>query len=293
MLHHLLMMLASVIRFLRRWAIRFSLVIFLLAMNVATLVSNAVYDVLSRVVWGAVEMVSDGMAERRPKTRAEMEADVSRARAEADVAGAEADASRDEAKRARTELDATKREVTVAEGRLDQERARNRSLAVELEAKDRRAVALAAEVDASRKGRQQAIDAASSLRSRLVKSIRRDTSAEAIGAVPLIGTAVFLGSVAYELNDACQQLRELEGLDAALRGKEVAPVSESMCLMSYEDMVAALTGKDRAYAKCVSDRIATNDLNPPSCAGYDPALPVIADSPLPQDSPAALLPIIE
>ena len=88
-------------------------------------------------------------------------------------------------------------------------------------------------------------------------------------------------------------MRDLETLDAALRGKEPAQVSEAMCLMSYEDMVAALTGEDRAYARSVSDRVLMNDLNPPSCAGYDPALPEIRDSILitPEDAP--LLPRIE
>jgi len=58
-------------------------------------------------------------------------------------------------------------------------------------------------------------------------------------------------------------------------------------------MVAALTGEDRAYARSVSDRVLMNDLNPPSCAGYDPALPEIRDSILitPEDAP--LLPRIE
>lgn len=261
MLHHVMMGFAALIRFVRRWLIRLSLVIFLVALNIATLVSSTVYDVMSRMVWGAVEVVSDRLAERRPKTKAD--------------------------------LDAAKREASLAQSQLDETRARNRSLIADLEAKDRRVAELSAEVEVNRKGRQQAIDAASGLRTRVVNSIRRDASTEAIGAVPFIGTAVFLGSVAYELNDACQQLRELEALDAALRDKDSEPLTETMCLMSYEDMVAALTGQDRAYAKCVSDRIATNDLSPPSCAGYGPALPAIEDSTAQRSDPVVLLPSIE
>jgi hypothetical protein len=328
MLHHLIMGFAALTRFTRKWLIRLSLVIFLIGMNIATLVSNTVYDAMSRMVWGMVEIVSDRMAERRPKNRAEMDAEISRSRAQADAAKAEADAAksqaarstssldeanarnrsmatelemakadastaRGEAARMRADLDAAKREVSLTRAQIDEAHARNRSLTVDIEAKDRRAIELAAEVDATRKGRQQAIDAASGLRTRVVNSIRRDASTEAIGAVPFIGTAVFLGSVAYELNDACQQLRELETLDAALRGKDAEPLTETMCLMSYEDMVAALTGQDRAYAKCVSDRIATNDLNPPSCSGYEPALPTIADSISQPSAPALHLPRID
>lgn len=321
MLHHVLMGLAALTRFARKWLIRLSLVIFLVALNVATLVSSTVYDVMNKMVWGVVEVVSDRLADRRPKTRAEMEAEMSRSRVQADVANAEAarsrtsldeanargrsiateletakvdaGAARSETARVRAESAAARREVSLTQGQLNETRARNQSLTLDLEAKDRRAVEMAAEIDATRKGRQQAIDAAGGLRTRLVKSIRRDASTEAIGAVPFIGTAVFLGSVAYDLNDACQQLRELEALDAALRGKDAAPLTETMCLMSYEDMVAALTGQDRAYAKCVSDRIATNDLNPPSCAGYDPALPAIEGSNAQSAPPAVLLPRID
>lgn len=260
MLHRILMCFAALIRFVRRWLIRLSLVIFLVALNIATLVSSTVYDIMSRMVWGAVEVMSDNLAERRPNTKAE--------------------------------LDAAKRQVGQAQSKLDEARVRNTSLIADLETKERRVAALSAEVEATRRGKQQALDAASGLRTRVVNSIRRDASTEAIGAVPFIGTAVFLGSVAYELNDACQQLRELDSVDAALRGRDAAPLTETMCLMSYEDMVAALTGQDRAYAKCVSDRIAMNDLNPPSCVVYDPALPAIKDSTVQPSEPVVLLPSI-
>jgi hypothetical protein len=328
MIHQVLMALAGLIRFFRKWAVRLSLVIFLVVMNVATLVSNTVYDALSRMVWSAVELVSDQPAERRPKTRAEMEADTARARAASEVAEAAADAARGETARtralldevdaqnrtlatrletsksdaelargqiakAREELGIARKDAAYARSQLDAVSARNREITAAVEIRDRQLAEVAVDAEAARKSHQQAIDAATRLKARMVNSIRRNASSEAIGAVPFIGTAVFLGSVAYELNDACQQLRELETLDAALLGKESAKVNEEMCLLSYEDMVAALTGKDRAYARCVADRVAANDLNPPSCEGYEPALPGIGEDNILPPQESVLLPRIE
>ena len=119
MLHHLIMGFAALTRFTRKWLIRLSLVIFLIGMNIATLVSNTVYDAMSRMVWGMVEIVSDRMAERRPKNRAEMDAEISRSRAQADAAKAEADAAKSQAARSTSSL--------------DEANARNRSMATELE----------------------------------------------------------------------------------------------------------------------------------------------------------------
>lgn len=314
MIHYTLLLLAGVIRFTRKWLLRISLVAFLLALNVATLVSNKVYDVLERLVWGTVEMVSDQLGDRRPKSRAEMEADAVRARAEADAASADAkkakvdadlaktetgrtkvelDAAKADAVRAKADLDVAKAKAKRVQTQLDELNVRNRALSVDLDTKNQRVAELVTDIDMSRQNQKKAMYALGKLKSRIMRSVKRNASSEALEAVPFVGTAVFLGLVAYEVNDSCEQLRELESLDASLRGKEPGPVNESMCVMSYEDLVATFTGKDRAYAKCVSDRIALNDLDPPSCAGYDPALPEITDSSLSDDEVVPQLPVIE
>lgn len=254
----------------------------MLALNVAVLVSERVYDAMSRMVWDAVEIVSDRVAESRPKTRAELDAEVQKATDEKNLSKARADTATARAAEVNVELEKEKAENGRNRGQLDEIRARNRLLVDGIDLRDRKITKLTtdidvlnAEVEMSRKTKQAAMGAAAELRKRLVRSIRRDASTEIAEAVPFIGSAVFLGSIAYDLNDTCQQLRELESLDAALRSSEPLPIDEAMCLMSYEDMVAALTGRDRAYARCVSDRFTMNDLNPPSCEGYDAALPSI------------------
>lgn len=264
MTHHLLLTLARTIRFLRRWAMRLSIIIFLIVMNVATVVSDTVYDILNHAVWSAASMVSGQLGERRPKTRAELAVDLERSRGEAGAA--------------RSEAETAKKETTKVRAELDETRARNRALSADLETKNRRIAQMAGDIDSSKRTRQQAIETTATLRKRLVRGIQRDASSDALEAVPFIGTAVVLGAIAYEVNDACMQLRELEALDSALRGNETEPVSEAICLKSFDEIVSALTGKDRGYAKCVSDRVATGDLDPPSCAGYPMALPKVEAS---------------
>lgn len=300
MVHHLFMSLATVIRFIRRVIFRFLLVIVLVGLNVATLVSDTVYDGLNRLVWGAVELVSEQAADRRPRTRAEIDADLTRSRTELQATEARVLATRDELQEVRaskraleTEVASQRERLTIAEANarhleaeLDEVMNRNSNLSAELKANKVRIDSMAAEIDLSKKNRSEAVQTAAALRSRIVHSIRRDASAEAFEAVPFIGTAVFLGTLAYELNDSCHQLRELEALDAILRGRRPELIDEAMCLLSYEDMVAAVTGQDRGYARCVSDRLATKELNPLSCSGYEPAVPQITDSPIrPQNQP--------
>jgi len=273
MLHHIIISSAAAIRFVRSVIFRLLLILALLGLNIATVVSDAVYDSLNRIVWGTVQLVSEQIAERRPKARADIDADLVRSRTE--LAGIEATVLKKQ-----NELEAALAETARVRHQLDYEMNRNNSLSTELEFGKRQVDSMAIELDIARKARSEAVNTASVLRSRIVQSIRRDASTEAIAAVPFIGTAVALGSVAYDLNDACHQLRELEALEATLRDREPVQITEAMCLLSYEDMVAAVTGQDPGYARCVSDRIRNNELNPPSCAGYEPAVPPITDSPL-------------
>jgi uncharacterized protein (DUF3084 family) len=326
MFHHLLITLAAAIRFMRRLIFRFILVIVLVGLNVATVVSDNVYDRLNRLVWGGVQLVSEIAADHRPRSRTEIDADLTRSRtdlkaAEATVLAvrddleqakarnraleieaasqkqrvasaevgarrleAELDTVRLETAQVRADLDGARAETSQIRRQLDDIMSRNRSLSDELDASKGRIDRITTEINLSKKNRSEAVEAATALRSRIVQSIRRNAASEAFEAVPFVGTAVFLGTVAYDLNDSCHQLRELEALDAILRDREPEQINEAMCLLSYEDMVAAFTGQDRGYARCVSDRLTTKELNPASCTGYEPAVPQINDSPLrPQD----------
>lgn len=305
MIHHVMMGLAELIRLVRRWTFRLALIIGLIALNIATVVSGTVYDGLSRFVWGLIEVVSENFDTQRPKTRAELQAEADRARTQADTAEAEArkakadlDSTRAHAiqtqarmdaeiVQARTEAVTARTDAQRTQAELDSVAERNRVLSVDLDAREARIAKLTTDLRSYRQATDQAVGTVGALKSRIVSSIRRGASSDALGAVPFIGTGVALGLIAYELNDSCQQLRELEALDAALRGKAVDAVSESTCLVSFEDMVAALTGQDRNYAQCVLDRISQKDLNPASCAGYEAALPAIEDSTLgaPEDIP--------
>lgn len=326
MLHHLFMAVAAFTRFIKRVIFRFLLVIVLVGFNIATVVSDRVYDGLNRFVWGGVQMVSETVAERRPKTRSQIDTDLRQSRAKLTTAEAtllETRSKFDDAKiriqtletdaaaqkqrlnsaearvrhietdfkqarlaavKARAEVDAALAETNQVRRQLDVTLARNRNLVEELDASKTRIDLMTNEINLSKKNRSEALETASALRSRVIQSIRRDASSEAIEAVPFIGAAVFLGTVAYDLNDSCNQLRELETLDAILRNQEPERIDEGICLLSFEELVASLTGQDRGYARCVSDRLATKQLNPASCMGYEPAIPQINDSPLRQQA---------
>jgi hypothetical protein len=273
MLHHIIISSAAAIRFARSVIFRLLLILALLGLNIATVVSDAVYDSLNRIVWGTLQLVSEQIAERRPKARADIDADLVSSRTE--LAGIKATVLKKQ-----NELEAALAETALVRRELNNAMKLNNILSTELGSAKLEAASMATEIDIARKARSEAVNTASVLRSRIVQSIRRNASTEAIAAVPFIGTAVALGSVAYDLNDACYQLRELEALEAILRDREPEQITEAMCLLSYEDMVAAVTGQDPGYARCVSDRKRNNELNPPSCAGYEPAVPPIYGSPL-------------
>ena len=338
-MHYVLIFLARLTRLIRGWVLKILLVAFLISLNVATVISGAVYDTVGRLVWGLVATVSDELADRRPLSRAELEAQNKAARSQADAARietertraeletskaengrvktdleiaearnrelsldldrnekqfanqraaleaqnrtarSEANAARFETERTRTELETSKAENGRVKADLEIAEARNKDLSLDLDRNEKRLANISADLETSRVQRKQALETMDGLKGRVVRSIRRNASIELLEGVPLIGAALVLGSMAYDVNDACEQLRALEGIDSALRGTDVATsFNQDMCLMSYDDLVAAFTGKDRGYATCIADRIALSELNPPSCAGYDPALPDIEDS---------------
>lgn len=266
------MLLASLTRWVRKWLLMVGLVVVLFSLNIAMVASTAVYSAVERLVWGTVASVSDELADRIPKSREKLEAENAKARADADAARVETVKTRAELETAKTEGSRTKAELEVAE-------TRNKKLAQELDIRERHLAGLTADLEASRTQRKQAVETLGNLKSRIVRAIHRNTSTELLQGFPFVGTALVLGAMAYDVNDACQQLRELETIDASLRGRDAsAPTTQEICLLSFDEVVAAFTGKDRGYSKCVADRVASGDLQPPSCIGYDPALPDIEDA---------------
>lgn len=132
MLHHLFMSLASTIGFVRRVIFRFLLIIILIGLNVATVVSDAVYDRLNRLIWGTVQLVSEQVAERRPKTRTEIDADLARSHTELEASEAGAKATREELTEVRTRVRSLEAEDELQKQQLSLEKAHTRQLQADL-----------------------------------------------------------------------------------------------------------------------------------------------------------------
>ena len=254
-MHYILIFLANFIRLARKWL--FLVVLFggLVVLNLTTLLVGEVYDFMSQRLWGIVAQVSDVAAQKRPQSRAELEA---------------------EAKKARVDADSAKDELVRTRANLEAAESQNHRLKSNLELNERRLASL--EVDAAQtiQNKRQINETVATLRGRITKSIRRDSSAEIAEMVPVLGAMFTMGSIAYDVNDACKQLEDLTALEHYLSGAEaISPQDEAICLKSFGQLVMMMTGEDPGYATCVNDRLNTGEIDPPSCASYDSALPQI------------------
>ena len=89
-------------------------------------------------------------------------------------------------------------------------------------------------------------------------------------------------------------LKDLDALEKALTSSDtIAREDETICLNSFEQLVALFTDKGTGYAACVRDRHNTREMDPPSCAGFDDALPQIRDNTVGETAEAPDLPRIE
>lgn len=267
------MLLADTTRRVRKWVFLITLVGGLAALNLATLVLGEFYDTMSQGAWGILSQFSDVAAQNRPKSRSELEADARKARVESDKA-------RFEAEKMHAQIEATEAE--------------KRRMELDLKRGERRIASLEADAARVKQNNRRISETVKSMRDRIVKSIRRDASGEFVEMIPLLGDAFFIGSIAYDLNDACRQFQDLKALELYLSGSEGSAASdEAICLQSYGQMVSLLTGEDPGYAACVKDRLETRNLNPPSCSRYDDALPMLRDNADDQKSEIPDLPIIQ
>jgi hypothetical protein len=199
-----------------------------------------------------------------------------------------AEGARVEAERARKALDLAQIETDKVQERLVAADARKLALEAEI-----RRLASLRSTDMSPEMREKAFATLEDLRLRTVRQIKRNASVEMFQAVPFVGTGLVLGALAYEIEDACNQYKDIEALGTLMRGEAPGEsATDPLCLMSFEALVSAFTGNDGAFARCVADRIALSDLNPPSCAGFDPALPSVGSGPFGTDAPMPVLPVI-
>ena len=98
--------------------------------------------------------------------------------------------------------------------RLETVEANNRKLELDLKGKERRLADLEADAAKSMQNNRQITETFETLRGRLVASIRRNSSGEVAEMLPFLGAVFALGSMAYDVNDACQQLKGIHPVRA-------------------------------------------------------------------------------
>lgn len=197
----------------------------------------------------------------------------------------EIDGARDEATAARARATALKQELATAELESKKLEARTRSGANALQNAQTRISELDAALDGNRRklleleaaaGRvdRKVLAQIDEIDARLVRKTQRTIWTEGIEALPFLGTTFVLGTLALEFEDDCKLLRDMRNLGATLKGDKVGS-SPELCLLSGAQLVSLFTGEDPYYERCVRDRIETGNLMPPSCTGFDEAVPEV------------------
>lgn len=111
---------------------------------------------------------------------------------------------------------------------------------------------------------------------RVVLSMSRGIAASQPQAVTGVLAPMALAMIAWEVYDACQQLKDLDELKQINSGPDliIEKVDEEVnCGMSKSELVQAFTGKDAAFENCVDARLQWGVVDPPECHDYPVGLP--------------------
>jgi hypothetical protein len=115
---------------------------------------------------------------------------------------------------------------------------------------------------------------------RMTKRVGISMARGIAAAQPQAATGVLapmaLAMIAWEVYDACQQIKDLDELRQINLGKDLISEKgddQDTCGMSRSELVTAFTGKDAAFEECVKSRIQSGEADPPECQNYPIELP--------------------
>ena len=111
---------------------------------------------------------------------------------------------------------------------------------------------------------------------RVVTSMSRGIAASQPQAATGVLAPMALAMIAWEVYDACQQLRDLDELKQINSNPDLNPEvtdERATCGMSKSELVQAFTGKDAAFEKCVDARLKRGIVDPPECQDFPIKLP--------------------
>jgi hypothetical protein len=293
----------------------------LLVLNISMIAIPAVYNFVSGLFWGAVELVSEGYAQRSA-TRVVSRRDVEDAEFERRNTRAALQSGADERNRLRDENAAALRRISQLEPiqtEVEELRLQNRSasrvitslqdennvlatriesiqselqdsratqqrvssqldnLRAENQLLNNRAESLNSELDTSRNVQREIRGEVAAISTRMqqrsIRMVARNTSLIATESLPLIGVAAIFGGLALDINDTCEQMRDLSELDRLINDLSESAVvfaSPSWCGLSASDIFNRLyPGGSTPEKLCIEARLRTRTINPPECRSID------------------------
>lgn len=264
----------------------------MISLNVAMVALPAVYNMASRLLWGAVSLISEGYA-ARSSTQATTGQDARRVRADADTARArqaELIAERDALRAERTRLDARMVEL---EGELDVSRRNEASarrvaadlgrerdaMSTRLSVSERQTADLAAR---QRRLQAEAGETLTRMQRRSIVRLGRNTGSVAAEAIPVAGAAVVVGTVVWDIYDTCSQMSDMRALTDAigLRADDAPSDTARWCGMTPQELRATLWSFEQTpEGRCHAARRRTQRLDPPECADFPIQEPRFEDFP--------------
>jgi|GEM_PF-6636460 len=273
--------------------IRGLLLALILVLNIAMVAVPAVYDAVSGEFWHAISIVSDAYAVRA-ETRAMRRSTLDQIESDLDAARRREGDLVEERDRLRVETGAKDRRIVDVETELSTTRERIGDLSSDLEeARTREQSALSrlrqVELDRSRltketdnlsseiarqrvarrQARNEAAETIHRMQGRSMRALTRNTGANSLEMIPLLGTAALFGEIAWDIYDTCQMVADMQQLETLFELEfDPRETDLHLCGMSKEDIFSTIfNGPTGPESECISARLRTEDRDPPECEG--------------------------
>ncbi|MDO9478482.1 MAG: hypothetical protein Q7L07_17375 [Pseudohongiella sp.] len=251
----------------------------LLLINVAMLSIPAVYNLMSGVFWGAVELVSDSYA-NRSGTRALSRQELDQIELERRTSRESLQAMSEDQGRLRAENRGLVTQVESARVELRNSRAIEAEAVSRAEELGRQNLTLSSRVNQldtelqnGRAGQLQIRGEISSISKRMqqrsVRMVVRNTGLIVTDSIPLIGTMAIVGGLAWDVKDTCDQIGDLRELEQAINvfnDSQSDVIDPPWCGMEASDIFKMIySGESSPEAICVEARLRTRSMDPPEC----------------------------
>ena len=111
---------------------------------------------------------------------------------------------------------------------------------------------------------------------RLIRALARNSALTAAETSTIILAPIALGSIAWDIHDACATLKDLDKFDQSsddTSGEVGKKQTTELCGLSKSELYEAITGKNLKFERCVEDRLLYNKIDPSSCKNFELEIP--------------------